>query len=80
MYFPVGTTQEFPRDEVTYLLSELARLKDEMDKSYQRWTKTWSDLDIKNVLKRQSKAVNETSFYSLLSCKHTGATVILTSY
>jgi len=29
MYFPVGTTQEFPRDEVTYLLSELARLKDD---------------------------------------------------
>jgi len=59
-----GSTQEFPRDEVTYLLSELVRLRDEMDQSNRQWTDTWSDLDVKSVVKRQSKAMKWSSYWA----------------
>ena len=52
-----GSTQEFLRDEASFLLSEMARLKDEMDESTDLWRTTWSDLDVKSVVKKQSKEV-----------------------
>lgn len=50
-----GNTQDIPRDEATYLLNELNRLKEELDQKTQHWTATWDDLKIKDVLKRQTR-------------------------
>lgn len=54
-----GNTQDIPRDEATYLLNELNRLKEELDQKTQHWTATWDDLKIKDVLKRQTRMVRK---------------------
>lgn len=62
-----GNTQEFPRDEITYLLSELSRLNEEMDQSSKRWKSTFEELSVKNVLKKQYKSVSVVVWCVLLS-------------
>ena len=52
-----GNTFEFPRDEASYLLYELSRLKEELDQSTRNWRSIWDDLDVKDLLKRKSRQV-----------------------
>ena len=48
-----GNTLEFPRNEVAYLLNELSRLRDELDKTPEPWHSTWEVLDLKDAIKKQ---------------------------
>lgn len=52
-----GNTFEFPRDEASYLLYELSRLREELDQRSRNWRSTWDDLDIRDLLKRKSRQV-----------------------
>lgn len=61
-----GTTQDFPRDEVSYLLYELSRLKEELDQQTTQWRNTWDSLDVKKVLSSYTRSVRMFSFCHIL--------------
>ena len=55
-----GTTQ------VSYLLYELSRLKEELDQQTTQWRNTWDSLDVKKVLSSYTRSVRMFSFCLIL--------------
>jgi len=60
-----GSTLDFPRDEASYLLYELNRLKDELEQvNMVNWRTMWNELNVKKTLKTQTKALNWQEFWA----------------
>ena len=52
-----GDTSQFIRDEVSYQLNEILRLREELDRSNVVWKTTWQDVDTQKMVRKMTKSV-----------------------
>ena len=57
-----GDTSQFIRDEVSYQLNELLRLKEELDRPNVAWKSTWHDVDAQKIVRKMTRSVGKTVF------------------
>ena len=60
-----GDTSQFVRDEVSYQLNEVFRLREELDRSVKLWKNMWLDIDVHKEVRKQTRSVS----FSYLSFK-----------
>ena len=52
-----GDTSQFVRDEVSYQLNEVLRLREELDRSNIAWKNTWHDVNVQQLVRKMTKSV-----------------------
>ena len=52
-----GDTTQFIRDETSYQLNELLRLREELDKTAIHWNELWMDIDVTKQVRKQTRSV-----------------------
>ncbi len=52
-----GDTSMFVRDQVSFCLNEIYRLREELDQSNLPWNSSWGDLDINQHIRKQTRSV-----------------------
>lgn len=67
-----GDTSQFVRDEASFMLNELLRLREELDQSNVAWKNTWLDVDVSKQLRKITRSVRNILvkfFYRYLKLK-----------
>ena len=54
-----GDTTQFVRDEASFLLSEIFRLREDLGQTMEVWRDVWEGLDVKQHLKQHHKSVRK---------------------
>ena len=53
-----GDTSQFVRDEASFLLNEVLRLGEELDRSNVAWKSTWFDIDVNKQVRKMTRSVS----------------------
>jgi len=53
-----GDTSQFVRDEVSYQLNEVLRLREELDRSNIAWKNTWHDVNVHQLVRKMTKSIH----------------------
>ncbi|XP_065070584.1 myotubularin-related protein 5-like [Rhopilema esculentum] len=59
-----GDTTQFIRDETSYQLNELLRLREELDKTAIYWNELWMDIDVTKQVRKQTRSLHWEQIWS----------------